>query len=276
MSSVTSSKPQTRSASRRPDPELLRMAVLRRRSLGGEPVEERLVERPAVPGPVVAHQLVGLLVGEGEARHPVGAHLGLGHLADAGIARPVGDAERRRRRASRAASRTAPGTPTRRSPRAPSRCRGRRPGCSRLDPPLPQELGPLEGVADHPVRAVVVEPDVGTPVERRAAVVVRSSARSSRPSAGGPGVIGSASPWLNSAIASPSMWATLAAGRAARWAALAAVPLVLKDQVPCRKCPSSALIRGSPAAVTVATLSTFMPVSSGDQVGGAAASGRRG
>ena len=46
------------------------------------------------------------------------------------------------------------------------------------------------------------------------------------------------------------------------WERLAAVALVLKDQVACRKWPSIALIRGSPCAVTVATVSTFMPVSS--------------
>ena len=39
------------------------------------------------------------------------------------------------------------------------------------------------------------------------------------------------------------------------------MPLVLKLHVAWRKWPSSALMRGSPPAVTVATLSTFMPVS---------------
>src|SRR5580700_3581853 len=54
------------------------------------------------------------------------------------------------------------------------------------------------------------------------------------------------------------MWATLTAGRAARCCALAEGPSVLQVQVPCRKCPSTALIRGSPRAVTVASESTFM------------------
>jgi hypothetical protein len=44
--------------------------------------------------------------------------------------------------------------------------------------------------------------------------------------------------------------------------AFADEPSVLKVQVPCRKWPSSALIRGSPPAVTVATVSTRIPVSS--------------
>jgi len=43
---------------------------------------------------------------------------------------------------------------------------------------------------------------------------------------------------------------------------LAVVRLVEKVQVPCRKWPSMALIRGSPWAVTVATEITFIPVSS--------------
>ena len=57
------------------------------------------------------------------------------------------------------------------------------------------------------------------------------------------------------------MWATLTAGRVSRCFALADVPAVLNVHVPWRKCPSRALMRGSPDAVTVATASTFMPVS---------------
>ncbi len=58
------------------------------------------------------------------------------------------------------------------------------------------------------------------------------------------------------------MCATLVAGWRARCRALAELPSVLKVHVPCRKWPSRALMRGSPRAVTVATDSTFMPVSS--------------
>ena len=53
-----------------------------------------------------------------------------------------------------------------------------------------------------------------------------------------------------------STCATLTSGRARMCLALAAVPLVLNDQEPCRKWPSIALIRGCPAAVTVATETT--------------------
>lgn len=77
---------------------------------------------------------------------------------------------------------------------------------------------------------------------------------------GSPSCIRSATPWLNTASASPSTCATLTAGRVARCRALAADPLVPKLHVPCTKCPSSALIRGSPRAVVVATVMTFMPV----------------
>ncbi len=35
---------------------------------------------------------------------------------------------------------------------------------------------------------------------------------------------------------------------------------MLKTQQPCRKCPSAALTRGSPAAVTLLTASVHMPV----------------
>src|SRR4051794_26664209 len=56
------------------------------------------------------------------------------------------------------------------------------------------------------------------------------------------------------------MCATLAAGRAARWRALTAVRAVPKYHFPCRKWPSTPLIRGSPFAVTVASASVHMPV----------------
>ena len=48
---------------------------------------------------------------------------------------------------------------------------------------------------------------------------------------------------------------------APRWRALAELPSVLKVHA-VQKCPSRALMRGSPLAVTVATASTFMPVRS--------------
>ncbi|MFB4308215.1 hypothetical protein [Actinomadura sp. GTD37] len=53
------------------------------------------------------------------------------------------------------------------------------------------------------------------------------------------------------ARSSPRMCAALTAGRAAVWRALAAPRAVPKCHLPCRKCPSTPLIRGSPLAVTV-------------------------
>src|SRR3954451_20420538 len=52
----------------------------------------------------------------------------------------------------------------------------------------------------------------------------------------------------------------LAAGRAFRWRAFAADPDVVNTQRACRKWPSTALIRGSPRAVTVARFSVRIPV----------------
>ena len=136
--------------------------------------------------------------------------------------------------------------------RGPGRPRRDRPGAAwpgvRLgrDPPLGEELGPLPGVADQPVRAVPVEADVVAPVQRRAAVVRRPVRQRLVPVGVGRRRIRSTRPWLNTASSSLSMCATLTAGRCSRCRALAAVPLVLNVQVPCRKCPSTALIRGSP------------------------------
>jgi hypothetical protein len=58
-----------------------------RGSSGREPVEERLVEHADVPAPEVVHQLVDRRVAQFEGPLPMGADLGLGHLADDGIAR---------------------------------------------------------------------------------------------------------------------------------------------------------------------------------------------
>jgi len=58
------------------------------------------------------------------------------------------------------------------------------------------------------------------------------------------------------------MCAADAAGRWRSWRALAARPDVVKTQRPCRKCPSTPLILGSPLRLTVASANVFMPVSS--------------
>src|SRR5262249_39145524 len=55
---------------------------------------------------------------------------------------------------------------------------------------------------------------------------------------------------------------TLTDGRARICRALGEPPSVVKCHRPCRKCPSTALTRGSPRAVTVARLSTHMPLRS--------------
>ena len=88
MSSVISSKPQRRSASRAPGPELERIPALSPLPrTPGEPVDQRLVERADVPAPVVGHQLVGLRVAEAEPALPVRAEPGLVDLARARVAR---------------------------------------------------------------------------------------------------------------------------------------------------------------------------------------------
>ncbi len=130
------------------------------------------------------------------------------------------------------------------------------------DTTLGEQLGPGGGVADHPVRAIAVEADVVAPRPAASCRSGRSSAPRISSQSGSDSRIRSTRPWLKTASSSPSTWATLTAGRSRRCRALAAVALVLKLQVACRKWPSSALIRGSPRAVTVATVSTFMPVSS--------------
>src|SRR4051812_28585869 len=56
------------------------------------------------------------------------------------------------------------------------------------------------------------------------------------------------------------MHAALTAGRAVIWRPLGELRRVLMVQCPCRKWPSRALTRGSPRAVTVAKLSTRIPV----------------
>ena len=87
-----------------------------------------------------------------------------------------------------------------------------------------------------------------------------SDAPRSPRSPGDPAVRNSTSPWLNTPTRSPSTYEMLAAGASFSCRAFAADADVVNTHRACRKCPSTALIRGSPCAVTVARFSVHIPV----------------